>query len=329
MLPMKRILGIVLCVAVLLTVVGCAAPSQNGGATTTSSATATTVNTAQTTETVTASTTTTAEAVATTVTTNPTATEAVVTTTVASTTVTVTPATTTTTALPTTTTTNPTTTTTAPTTTTTAGKYPATGVIKVVCVGDSITRNGYWMNGMQGLLPTDRYLVKGYGVDSTTAMSTGISGRGQEMAYTSKNSYDVSLRSNPDVVVIMFGTNDAFDFNWNQACNANGAQFKKDYIALIRAYQNLESHPEVFMVLPPTSFYAGSNCSQNLTTKVVPALREIAAETGITLVDVHTPTANAQAHFTDGLHPSDNTGRLLIATPIAAAIKKDVEDSFK
>jgi lysophospholipase L1-like esterase len=194
-------------------------------------------------------------------------------------------------------------------------------------VGDSITETGYWSGNMQGLLPDDRFIVKGCGKGGTTAMSTGrwSADNAGSAAYKNHTPYTRSLSSNPDVVVIMFGINDAYSFNWDQAGNANGAQFKKDYIALIRTYQNLASHPTVIMAIPPTVYSTYANCKENLEGKVIPVLREIAAETGVTLVDVQTATAGHRDHFADGVHPSDDTGRLLIATPIANAVLAHVE----
>lgn len=319
---MKRLLACLPVLLLLVSFTACTAPKQGGTVTTTA------VGSAQTTETASVSTTTTAEAATTVVTTNPTATTAVATT-VAPTTVTVTPdATTTTTAVPTTTTkpistTQTTVTTTTQTTTTTT----APKKIKVSCVGDSITETGYWSGNMQGLLPSDRFIVKGYGKGGTTAMSTGrwSADNAGSAAYKNHAPYTRSLSSKPDVVVIMFGINDAYSFNWDQAGNANGAQFKKDYIALIRTYQNLASHPTVIMAIPPTVYSTYANCKENLEGKVIPVLREIAAETGVTLVDVQTATAGHRDHFADGVHPSDETGRLLIATPIANAVLAHVE----
>ncbi len=47
-------------------------------------------------------------------------------------------------------------------------------VKRVACVGDSITKNGYWENNLQKSLSAERYEVKGFGVNGATALSAGI-----------------------------------------------------------------------------------------------------------------------------------------------------------
>lgn len=315
----KRILSAALLTALMiLTLAGCGAPTSAPTAPTTTTTAAPAITTATALETtVTAATT--LSAVTTTTTTA----------TVSATTTTIAVATTKTTATTTTTTVAATTTTTvAATTATTVHTYPTDRTLSISFIGDSITEGGYWQNGLQGYLPTDKFKSKGFGVSGSTALKSGLEYDGTPFSYMSKTRYRRSLGSKPDIVVILLGTNDTRSFNWGQTGNENGELFIRDYVELVRSYQQLESHPQVFVVLPPRihkDFYGINN--QTLTAGVIPALYEVADQTGAVLVDAYTPTVNAAADFYDGVHPSTENGRKLIAKAVADAILEDMENA--
>ena len=191
--------------------------------------------------------------------------------------------------------------------------------VRVVCVGDSITKNGYWENNLQGALP-ETYVVEGFGVNAATALRYGMKNDGTPMGFVGTEAYADSLRTTPDIVVIMLGTNDAKPINWEGDMD-NPHQFIIDTTDLVRTYQQMDSAPTVFLALPPTVHRTYSTITEEaLAQKVIPALRRVAKVTDAHLIDVHAATANAAEHFADGVHPSDNDGRQCIADEIAAAI---------
>lgn len=191
--------------------------------------------------------------------------------------------------------------------------------VRVVCVGDSITKNGYWKNNMGGALP-ETYVVEGFGVNAATALRYGMKNDGTPMGFVGTEAYADSLRTVPDIVVIMLGTNDAKPINWEGDMH-NPHQFIIDTTDLVRTYQQMDSAPTVFLALPPTVHRTYSTITEEaLAQKVIPALRRVAKVTDAHLIDVHTATENAVEHFADGVHPSDDDGRQCIADEIAAAI---------
>ncbi|PWL81274.1 MAG: hypothetical protein DBY18_03400 [Clostridia bacterium] len=198
-------------------------------------------------------------------------------------------------------------------------KRELTETVRVVCVGDSITKNGYWENNLQGALP-ETYVVEGFGVNAATALRYGMKNDGTPMGFVGTEAYADSLRTVPDIVVIMLGTNDAKPINWEGDMD-NPHQFIIDTTDLVRTYQQMDSAPTVFLALPPTVHRTYSTITEEaLAQKVIPALRRVAKVTDAHLIDVHAATANAAEHFADGVHPSDNDGRQCIADEIAAAI---------
>merc|ERR1719491_2446058 len=78
-------------------------------------------------------------------------------------------------------------------------------------------------------------------------------------SYWDTDEYAASLKSQPDVVTIMLGTNDAYysfqEVNpWNSDWNAFAAEFEDAYASMIRSFQSLPSRPEVLLAIPPPDF---------------------------------------------------------------------------
>ena len=176
---------------------------------------------------------------------------------------------------------------------------------------------------MGGALP-ETYVVEGFGVNAATALRYGMKNDGTPMGFVGTEAYADSLRTVPDIVVIMLGTNDAKPINWEGDMD-NPHQFIIDTTDLVRTYQQMDSAPTVFLALPPTVFkpFAGIT-NEVIEGSVIPALRQVAADTGAVLIDTHAATKDAAEHFTDGVHPSDLAGKKCIADAVAAAITAHV-----
>lgn len=85
----------------------------------------------------------------------------------------------------------------------------AAKVIKVACVGNSITYGANILNREQNSYPAQlqaylggEYEVRNYGVSGTTLLSKG------DYPYTATPAYRQALDFQPDIVLIKLGTND-------------------------------------------------------------------------------------------------------------------------
>ena len=67
--------------------------------------------------------------------------------------------------------------------------------------------------------------------------------------YWSTPEFEEAKKFGPSIVVMEFGMNDAKSRNWNESA------FIEDYKSMITTFQNLESHPHVFVCIPPP-FYS-------------------------------------------------------------------------
>jgi len=196
------------------------------------------------------------------------------------------------------------------------------GEKKVVCVGDSITYS-------QGVLTTrdtdsypavlakllgSEYQTYNFGLCNRTLLSSG------NMPYINEDFAKESLAIDADIVIIMLGTNDSKPMNWN------AKQYETEYTQFVTAYQNMESTPEVYIMLPPRVFLEdddSGNCNnETLTKEVIPAIKRVAEFTGANLIDLYAITEAHPEWFADGLHPNA-AGNQAIAEAIYSALATD------
>ena len=70
-----------------------------------------------------------------------------------------------------------------------------------------------------------------------------------DFPYWRQAQYEQSLEWNPDIVVIMLGTNDSKTFNWVHA-----DAFVPDFTEFVRSYQEIDSQPRVLLATPTPLF---------------------------------------------------------------------------
>lgn len=190
--------------------------------------------------------------------------------------------------------------------------------IRVACVGDSITYGYGYPAELQTLLGTS-YSVENFGYSGRTAMSTG------DKPYVNEKIFQDSLNYLPDIVVIMFGTNDSKVQNW-----VSKEEFKKQYKELVQSYTQLKSKPVVYLNTPATPFYVDGkaegpmefNIQKDMVHEAAEAVREIGKELGLQIIEINDITKNHPEWFRiDGIHPNAD-GAKAIANMVYDAIKK-------
>jgi MYXO-CTERM domain-containing protein len=195
-----------------------------------------------------------------------------------------------------------------------AGGPALAAPIKVACVGDSITQNSGWSDKLGAKLGAG-YTSTNYGVSGTTLLKQG------DNPYWSTTAFTQSHAANPDIVVIMLGTNDSKPFNWN----THKGEFVGDYEALVDSYAALPSHPKIYLNLCPP---AGTNGYQIVGTvienEVVPDIKEVAAAKGLPTIDVfdafggHNLDTSLYGSLGDLVHPNAKGAEVIADTVYAA-----------
>lgn len=184
--------------------------------------------------------------------------------------------------------------------------------VRVACVGDSITRGVGCPDPATQSYPARLQQLLGahWQVDNF-----GVGGR---TLLRKQDALDIrpALDAHPDVVVIMLGTNDSRQTTWD----AHGGEFVGDYTGIIAAFRALPSRPRVWICAPVPMFPGQWGLSEEiLTTRTIPAIRQVAAATATPLIDLHAALVDSKAHFPDLVHP-DPTAAGTIAATVAAAL---------
>lgn len=181
--------------------------------------------------------------------------------------------------------------------------------IRVACVGDSITEGSLYPENLWMLLG-DGYRVDNFGYHGTTVT------RDSPTPYMNESVFRQALEFNPDIVIIMLGTNDALP-----ALEEYNAYFVEDYLALIEQFKTLENKPQIWLVLPPPIFHNGTGLSTEFFEQhIIPDIKQVAQKADLPIIDVYTALQSHPEVFPyDGVHPNDE-GSQLIAEAIYKAI---------
>jgi len=191
----------------------------------------------------------------------------------------------------------------------------AQSALKVACVGNSITEGAGIETGkkypeqLQALLGTN-YEVRNYGIGGRTLLKKG------DYPYWNEAKYQEVLQWQPDIVVIKLGTNDSKPQNWQHK-----ADFKKDYVALIKSFKKLPNRPKVYICKPMPAYYTNFNISPEIIqNEMLPLIEAIAKKTKVKVIDLYTPMIGKNALAPDGIHPNAD-GTAILAQEVYQAIK--------
>jgi len=162
--------------------------------------------------------------------------------------------------------------------------------VRISCVGDSLT----YGSGVLKTRDTDAYpaqlqikmgtdhLVSNFGLRNATASASG------DLPYVESEEYQQSLKSKPDIVVLMLGTNDTKTYNWN------ASDYEAGLKELVESYQQLDTKPTVYLMRSPYCYSLdGSDVAEyDIQPAVVSdelggIVDKVAAETGVEVIDLY------------------------------------------
>lgn len=202
-------------------------------------------------------------------------------------------------------------------------KGDQTGIIRVACVGNSVTY-GYGLRNrevecypavLQSLLG-EAYAVGNFGRNGATLLAKGHN------PYVKSEEFRKAVEFEPDVVIIDLGLNDTDPRNWPQY----GEDFLSDYQRLISAFKTRQGGvPQSYVCLMTPILYGHSRFKSGTRDwfwQIQEAIGQAARNSGAHLVDLHTPLHAREELFADYLHP-DATGAGIIARTLLGAITGD------
>ena len=184
--------------------------------------------------------------------------------------------------------------------------------IKIACIGNSITygsgikdrANDSYPAVLNRLLGKDKYDVRNYGVGARTLLNKG------DHPYMKEQAYRDALASKP--------------YNWK-----HHAEFKDDLRTLIRSFQKLDSHPQIYLCypIPGTRWSWGINDSTTLH-HVIPYIEEVATEMNLPIIDLYTAFMPYRHLMPDQIHPNPD-GAAIIAHEIATVLNEKDPKAIK
>ena len=191
--------------------------------------------------------------------------------------------------------------------------------IRVACIGDSITQGVGAREGMaypaqlQSMFGAG-WEVGNFGVSGRTLLRKGDFPWWNEKAYTDAQSF------NPDIVVIMLGTNDTKPQNWKYV-----DEFYSDYSDLVDLFAGLPSTPKIYVCRPcPVPAPGNWGINEANVLAEIKMIDRLASEKGLGLIDMH---AALEAHpelLPDRVHPNTEGARIMAATVFKAVTGQPV-----
>lgn len=184
--------------------------------------------------------------------------------------------------------------------------------IRVACVGDSLTQSSEYPYDLWSLIGTQNYDLRNFGAGSTTVLRTS------ETPYMNTSAYLETLDFQPNIVIIMLGTNDA-----QPSLHRYNESFASDYSALINSFTGLESKPEVWIVLPPPILdnRSGAIDSAYFDNTIIPSIVQAANQTDVPVIDVNSSFVGHPDYYRDGLHVNSAGARVIAETVYHAAFQ--------
>lgn len=196
----------------------------------------------------------------------------------------------------------------------------------IACVGDSITFGAGVLRErdkeaypavLQKWVP-DNYQVLNYGLSGRALMSSA------DISYQQESFYQISLELKADIYIIMLGTNDAKEINWDEN------QYKMQLKDFVSIFHMTRKDTVIFLMCPSRSFpetktgkirFGISN--DVIKNRIRNIVKETAEELDVACIDLYAYTENHSEWFDDGVHPNAE-GNHQIAAYIYQNIKKQL-----
>ena len=193
---------------------------------------------------------------------------------------------------------------------------------RVLCIGDSITfgygvRYTRWKDSYPAKLEKllgPSYQVLNYGISGATLQDEG------DKPY-SKRFLKAARKTNPEICILMLGTNDSKPQNWN------AERYEKELERRITEIKSFPSSPMIHLMIPPAAFGTDSKPAlygirdDIIRDNISSIIKRQARLRNVGLVDLYEITEDHPELFADGIHPNAN-GNKVIAQFIYEVLNK-------
>jgi acyl-CoA thioesterase I len=197
------------------------------------------------------------------------------------------------------------------------------GTLRIACVGDSITYGTLVRGRRTNCYPAQlgRFLGPAYSVRNFGANGRAIQ-KGADLPYWKHKYFRLSSEFNPDIVLIMLGTNDSRKPNWKGL-----DQYLRDYRNMLLYYRSLSPKSSLYALTPPTEFVLKNKkavkygMNKKAIDEMTAGIKTLSAYVGVEVIDINAATASRPEHFSfDGIH-ANAAGAKHIAETVYMAIR--------
>lgn len=197
-----------------------------------------------------------------------------------------------------------------------------------VALGDSITfgagviktrTSDSWEVKLEKLLG-GAYQVLNYGISGATLQNEG------DMPYWNmpdrlcRGFPEAALALNPEIVILMLGTNDSKPYNWNRG------RYEAQLEERVREILSSPGVKRLILMCPPyTCPPEGGETvgfdiiNETIRDEINPIVKKCAQETGAECIDLYALTDGHSEYFADGVHPN-SFGNRVIASALCRQI---------
>jgi hypothetical protein len=112
------------------------------------------------------------------------------------------------------------------------------------------------------------------------------------------------IKFKPNVVTIKLGTNDSRQQDWH------ADKFIADYGSMIDSLNTLDPKPKIWLLTPIPSWLVNGSWPYNgindsiIKNQTLPALKQVAKDKGLDIIDLNTPFQALKRLVPDGVHPN-------------------------
>lgn len=190
----------------------------------------------------------------------------------------------------------------------------------IVALGDSITfgsgvvktrTSDSWEAKLEKLLG-GAYQVLNYGISGATLQNEGDCPYWNMPDKLLQGYPEAALALNPEIVILMLGTNDSKPYNWNR---------ERYEAQLDQRVKEINANPSVkrlILMCPPFACPAdGSNVvafdilNETIRDEIVPIVKKCAADNEVECIDLYALTEGHSEYFMDGVHPNSYGNRVI------------------
>lgn len=194
----------------------------------------------------------------------------------------------------------------------------------IVAMGDSITfgagvvktrKTDSWESKLEKLF-AGSYQVLNYGISSATLQDEGDMPYWKMPAAPLQGFPEAAMALNPEIAILMLGTNDSKPYNWNRE------RYETQLNQRVQELQQTPGLKRLIVMCPPFCCPANGSdvvgydiINETIRDEIVPIVKQCAQENGAECIDLYALTDGHPEYFMDGVHPN-SFGNQVIAKHI-------------